>query len=352
MENRHKVFAQIAVSTLLLLGGLLVLAPFIAASLFAAVVCISTWPIYARLLRKLNGRASLTASLMTLLLLLLAVLPTVFLSISVADVGALAVERLRGTLSQGLPAHLPDWVRGLPLFGEALDNYWHTLASNKTELQKALEQLYEPARQFGLKLVALVAEGVLQLMLVVFIAFFLYRDGPRIAETLTRLACRLGQGLGVELLQLAAQTVTGVMIGLVGTAVAQAMVALLGFLLAGVPAPLLLAAGTFFLSMVPIGPPLLWGGAAWWLSDQGETGWAIFMVLWGLLAISSVDNFLKPILISRSASLPILLIALGVFGGALAFGFIGIFLGPALLALGLVLLKHWARREALSGDCS
>ena len=89
--------------------------------------------------------------------------------------------------------------------------------------------------------------------------------------------------------------------------------------------------------MIPVGPPLIWGGAAWWLFDQGQTGWAIFMLVYGLTVISSVDNFVKPILISRTASLPILLIALGVFGGVLSFGFVGIFLGPVILAIGLTL---------------
>jgi len=123
-------------------------------------------------------------------------------------------------------------------------------------------------------------------------------------------------------------------------------VALLGFLIAGVPVPMLLAAATFFLSMIPIGPPLVWGGAALWLYDQGATGWAVFMVAWGLFAISSVDNFLKPMLISRSASLPILLIALGVFGGAIAFGFVGIFLGPVLLAVALALTEGFSASAA------
>ena len=106
-------------------------------------------------------------------------------------------------------------------------------------------------------------------------------------------------------------------------------------------AGVMLAAAIFFLSMVPVGPPLIWGGAAFWLYDQGQTGWAIFMTIYGLAVISSVDNFVKPLLISRTASLPILLIALGVFGGIIAFGFIGIFLGPVLLALGLVLAEKW-----------
>ena len=116
-------------------------------------------------------------------------------------------------------------------------------------------------------------------------------------------------------------------------------------LIAGVPAPFLLAVATFFLSILPIGPPLVWGGATLWLVSQDEIGWAVFMALWGLLAISTVDNFVKPYLISRSSGLPMLLIVLGVFGGVFAFGFIGIFIGPPVLAVGLTLVQLWIARS-------
>ena len=104
---------------------------------------------------------------------------------------------------------------------------------------------------------------------------------------------------------------------------------------------------TFIFAMVPvIGPTLIWGGAAVWLYDQGQTGWAIFMLLWGMLGISSVDNFIKPVLISRTAAQPLLLIVVGVFGGVLVFGFIGLFLGPTLLALGQALIREWMADKA------
>ena len=122
----------------------------------------------------------------------------------------------------------------------------------------------------------------------------------------------------------------------------ESLVAMLGFVIAGVPGITILTVATFFFSMVPvIGATLIWGGAAVWLYETGQTGWAIFMVLWGMFGISSVDNFLKPILISRTSSLPLLLIVVGVFGGVLVFGFIGLFLGPTLLALGQVLIREW-----------
>lgn len=105
--------------------------------------------------------------------------------------------------------------------------------------------------------------------------------------------------------------------------------------------PLLLALATFFLSVIPVGPPLVWGGSALWLYNHGDHGWAIFLALYGLLGISTVDNVIKPLLISHSSHLPLLLVVLGVLGGAIAFGFIGIFLGPTLLAVGLTLISHW-----------
>ncbi len=103
----------------------------------------------------------------------------------------------------------------------------------------------------------------------------------------------------------------------------------------------LLGLGTFLFSLIPVGPPLLWGGAAVWLFNQGQTGWGIFMLAWGLFLISGVDNVVKPMLISRGSSLPFLLVLLGVLGGVLAFGFVGLFIGPTLLAVLYGLLRNW-----------
>jgi predicted PurR-regulated permease PerM len=140
-------------------------------------------------------------------------------------------------------------------------------------------------------------------------------------------------------------TVRGVTYGLLGTALAQGFVATIGFAIAGVPAVMLLGVATFLLSLIPIGPPLIWGGAAIWLFNQGDTGWGIFMLLWGFFLISSVDNIIKPLLISRGSSLPFLLVMLGVMGGVLAFGFVGIFIGPTLLAVGFSLVRKWTSTE-------
>lgn len=349
MHYGPKNLARISLIALLILGCLYVLYPFLAAVLFAAVVCVTTWPAYTWLHVRTGRRDGLAATLMTVGLLLGMVVPTIFLAAGLGDAVNLLVDKVRPWLHDGI-GEPPDWVVSLPLVGEQIVEYWHRLAESREEVMKLLRQAYEPARGMALASIGFVGNGILQLVLVIFIGFFFYRDGERLAHRLGDAARRLGGELGSEMLQLARSTVTGVMVGIVGTALAQALVALIGFWVAGVPGAILLAAATFFLSMIPVGPPLIWGGAAFWLYDQGEMGWALFMVIYGVLVISSVDNLVKPILISRSASLPILLIALGVFGGILAFGFIGIFLGPTLLALAHVLFMRWMHQPDLDDN--
>ena len=347
MNESARAYARLALVALLAVGAAWVLAPFLAALLFAAILCLSTWPLFERIETRLKGRTTLAAGLMTLLLAGAVLLPMSYLAATVADGIGWLIGLLRVWLAAG-DWSAPAWLADLPVVGKHLAAYWAKLAGNQEELARLGQQLFEPTRKALLAAVGLIGQGLLELTLVVFIAFFFYRDGRALAQRLALLAEKIGGELGGRMLALARTTVMGVMIGIVGTAAAQALVALIGFVIAGVPAALLLAAGTFFLSMVPVGPPLIWGGAAWWLYSQNETGWAIFMVVWGAAVISSVDNFVKPLLISRHASLPILLIALGVFGGVLAFGFVGIFLGPVILALAATLVERWAEPATIA----
>jgi predicted PurR-regulated permease PerM len=343
MINTNQV-TRIALIALLVVGCIYVLRPFMAAVLFAAILCLFTWPVYHRLWLCLGRRDTWAAIIMTLLLLVALILPMAYLAMNLADSAAKLFDELGYTLRNMQP-HAPDWMRGLPVIGDQISRAWEQTNANHEELMKLLQQYYEPMRAFGLRAVQMVAGGFLQLSLVVFVAFFFYRDGAKLVKNLIVVVRRLGGELGEEMLVLSCNTVKGVMLGIFGTALAQSLVAFLGFMVAGAPVPLLLALATFFLSVIPVGPPLIWGGASLWLYNHGEYGWAIFLGLYGLLAISTVDNVIKPILISHSSNLPLLLIVLGVLGGAITFGFIGIFLGPTLLAVGLTLISHWVARQ-------
>jgi predicted PurR-regulated permease PerM len=348
-EENPKRLAQIALVVLLIIGCIAVLWPMIGAVLFAFVLWVCTWPFYLdHILPRLGGRDTLGATLMTSLLVLVILLPMGFLAGSLANGADNFIDFAKPYVEQGLPAEPPAFLSSLPFFGAEIESTWHRIASNRDELNNLLKQLIDPARKLLLAAGSIAGTGLLQLALTLFILFFLYRDGRPLGKALYIAARKLGGELGEGLLEKARGTVVGVMLGIVGTAVAQGAVAMIGFLIAGIPGAILLGFATFFLSMIPIGPPLIWGGAAAWLYSNGETGWAIFLVLYGLFIISSIDNFLKPILIARGAGISVLLIALGVIGGVLVFGFIGIFLGPVLLALGHMLFGRWTREEEVA----
>lgn len=337
-------YAQLAAVVIVIVGCYLILSPFIPAILFSAVACSSSWPLYLRVRRGLGGRSGWAALLMTLGLVVLVIGPSAMLAASLADDVTAAVQSIKELLDHG-PVMPPDWLKDIPLIGQPLDGYWHRLAASREELVALLKSLIDPAKTFVVIAGKAVGSSLLQMVFATFVGFFFYRDGEVLVQATRKILAKLAGNLGDELLSTIDNTVTGVVHGIFGTALAQALVAVIGFLVAGVPAALALGTATFFLSMIPIGPPLVWGGAAIWLFYQGDIGWAIFMVAWGLLAISSIDNFVKPYLISRSSSLPLLLIVFGVFGGIVAFGFIGVFIGPPMLAVGLTLVQLWTTQR-------
>ncbi|MGZ3183568.1 MAG: AI-2E family transporter [Telluria sp.] len=340
MEARTTSLARIGAVLLLLVGCLFVLRPFLAAILFAAAVSISTWPLFLRLERRFGHRRTTAALTMTLSLTCLVILPLALVAYTLADDAAAFYEQVRNALATG-SLEPPAWLHRIPLVGDALDDYLRRILGSRDELQELAQRLLEPARHYLGAAVVGLGGGVAQVSIAAFVSFFLYRDGAAIARALAIAMERLiGPGTP-DVMGVVVRTVRSVMYGLLGTALAQAAVAAVGFAIAGVPAVPILSVLTFLLSLVPVGPPLIWGGAAWWLFDQGHTGWGVFMLLWGLLGISSVDNFVKPILISRGSALPFLLVFLGVLGGVVAFGFVGLFIGPTLLAVAYSLVRDW-----------
>jgi predicted PurR-regulated permease PerM len=343
VDKRFEYFAQLAVVILLVGGCFLVLKPFLTATLLAAVVCVSTWPLYLWLLRKFNDRQNIAALTMTLSLALVVILPLALVAYNMADNVTAFYNALRQVLENGPPAP-PAWLKGLPLVGNSADAYWQLVASSQTELANLEQRLLEPAKNYLLAGGIMLGQGVMEMSLAAFISFFIYREGMGLTSFLKVAMARLVGTHAENILGIINNTVRGVMYGLLGTALAQGVVATIGFTIAGVPAALLLGVVTFLFSLIPVGPPLIWGGAAAWLFYQGETGWGIFMLLWGFFLISSVDNVVKPILISRTSNLPFILGLFGVMGGVLAFGFVGIFIGPILLAVGYSLIKEWVAR--------
>jgi predicted PurR-regulated permease PerM len=344
VEKRFVYFAQLAAVFILVAGCFLVLRPFLAATLLAAVVCVSTWPLYLWLLRKMQGRQNIAALTMTLALALVVILPLALVAYNLADDVTALYDWTRQAVEAG-PLEPPAWLKGVPIVGNSADEYWHLIATDREEMDALVKRLLEPARNFLLAGGILLGRGVLEMSLAAFISFFFYRDGVALVRFLGVAMDRVVGTHAASVLGIVNNTVQGVMHGLLGTALAQGFVATIGFAIAGVPAALLLGVATALLSLTPIGPPLIWGSAAIWLFYQGTVGWGIFMLLWGLFLISGVDNVVKPLLISRGSNLPFILGLFGVIGGVLAFGFVGVFIGPTLLAVGYSLMREWAPRD-------
>ncbi|OGS99695.1 MAG: AI-2E family transporter [Gallionellales bacterium RIFCSPLOWO2_12_FULL_59_22] len=344
MEKRSGNFFLIAAVFILVAGCFWVLRPFLAATLLAAVVCISTWPLYIRLLRGMKGRQNMAAFAMTLSLSCLVILPLALVAYNLADNVTAFYDGIKRAVEAG-PLEPPAWIKEVPIVGGSIDEYWHLIATSREEMLALAKRLLEPTKDFLLAGGILLGQGVIEMSLATFISFFFYRDGETLVHFLKAAMARLVGTHAANVHGTVSNTVQGVMYGLLGTALAQGIVATVGFVIAGVPAALLLGVATVILSLIPVGPPLVWGSAAAWLFYQGAIGWGIFMLLWGFFLISGIDNVVKPLLISRNSDLPFILILFGVMGGVLAFGFVGVFIGPTLLAVGFSLLKKWAARD-------
>jgi predicted PurR-regulated permease PerM len=338
-EKRIEQIAGLVFIGAVAAGCLLVLKPFASAILWAAIVCFATWPLYQILLKWLRGRRNLAAGLMTIVISLVLFIPFLVIGLTLTDNVRSAIEWLDSHMEAGLPQP-PEWVGHIPVIGKVITNHWSELSENAELAGKWAKPWFKVAGVWLLRHSLDFAQGVFHLLISLLIAFFLYRDGEGAAARLSEVFKRISGDYAQHIMDVVKTTVQSVVYGVIGTGSAQGIMAGIGFAIAGVPSPMLLALLTFFLSLFPFGPPIVWIGASVWLFAQSQIGWGIFMVVYGLLVISSIDNFIRPYLISRGSKLPFVLMLLGVLGGVVAFGFIGIFLGPTVLAVGHSLMQE------------
>jgi predicted PurR-regulated permease PerM len=335
----------LAAVVLVALGCFIVLRPFLSGLMWAVVLAYASWPLYSRLENRLGRRRTLSATLMTFAVATVLVLPFVAVALSLGDNVTTSITALKEWSARGLPAP-PEWLASLPLIGDPILSYWNSLVvsvNSVDDLKDLLNPLREGALAFGVSL----GRGTLELALSVFIAFFIFRRGDELAVGLDAALTRLIGPRAPQFIAVTGATITSVVYGIIGTALIQGILGGLGYAATRVPGALFLGLLTFFVALIPFGPPLIWVPAVGWLVSQERYVAAGFMALWGFFVISGIDNIIKPYLISRGTQLPFVLVFLGVIGGVLAFGFIGVFLGPVLLALGHTLLEAWARGEAL-----
>ena len=376
---------------LLLAGCVSVLRPFMTALLWAIILSYALHPLQRVFTRWFRGSRTLAACFVTLTITVVLAGPIVLIGFSIAPDAKDLAEATR-TWFMAAPDQAPAWVVQTPLVGKELGVYWSNFAEDRKPMLEQLDKEVKSSLRskivtegengpvvtngppvskakadekpedsdskpilvvllgkfFGwmwsalLSITLAVGQGVAQLLLSGLLAFFLLKDADILSRRVSVAADRLAGERGRHLLNVAGGTVRGVIYGILGTAIAQALVAGLGFWMAGVPGAVLLSVLTFFFAVIPFGPPMIWLPAAMWLFAQDKPGMAIFMLIWGGLGISSVDNFLRPYLISQGSKMPIVLIFCGVIGGALSFGLVGVFLGPTLLAVAFRLIEEWS----------
>ncbi|WP_149537576.1 AI-2E family transporter [Siccirubricoccus phaeus] len=346
--NPARILGLIALLALAI-ACLMVLRPFLSSLLWAAILVFSTWPAFRFLRERFRLSASAAAAAMVTAEFLLIGLPLVFATPTKRE----DIEGLRGAVEQFLTQGMPDfgaWLGRLPVVGPYVAEYVGRIDFGFSALTELLSPYAGTLAQTLLSVLLAVLSGLAEVLVAIFLAFFLYRDGPAIARRSEAALHRLAGDRTRRLMVLTGDVTRGVVYGLLGTALVQGLMTTFGLWISGVPRPVLLGVIAGVVSILPVGAPLVWVPATLWLFSQGNTAWAIFLGLYGAFGISSADNVIRPWLISRGADLPLLLTLLGALGGVLAFGFLGLFLGPVLLAVGYSLLKDWADDGEATSD--
>lgn len=334
--------ATLAILCILLLiaASLWILRPFLAASVWAVMIVVATWPLFLSLENRLGGRRVPAIAVMTVAMILLLVVPLwIAIDIIVEHAGDMAAL-VQQIAASGLPAP-PSWLTGLPMVGGKLSALWEQVADAGPQGWMARAQPY--AAQFGKWMLAEIGGlGVMlvQFMLIVVLSAVLYASGESGALTVLRFGRRLAGERGENSVILAGQAIRGVALGVGVTALVQTVLGGIGLAITGVPFAAFLSAVMLMLCIAQVGPGPILIPAVIWMFWRGDTGWGIFLLVWTAVVIT-LDNFLRPALIRRGADLPLLLIFAGVIGGMVGFGLVGIFIGPVVLAVTYTLLEAW-----------
>ncbi len=338
-QQKIEQIAGLALIGAIVIGCWFVLQPFVLAILWAAILCFATWPLYELLLKWLRGRRNLAAGLMTVLLLLVIFVPFFVVGLTFTDNIQSAMEWIKTHREASFPPP-PAWVEKIPLVGTRINESWSKLEASAEPVMNWIKPWIEHAGLWSLRHSLALAQGILQLALSVLITFFLYRDGEGIVADMKTGIKQISGDFALHLMDTVKTTVRSVVYGMIGTALVQGVAAGIGFAIAAVPNPILLAMFIFFMSFVPAGPMVVWGSASVWLFSSGQTGWGIFMVIYGTFVISGIDNVVRPYIISQGSKLPFIVMLIGILGGIATFGLIGVFLGPTLLAVGYSLIHE------------
>ncbi|ERK16714.1 putative membrane protein [Serratia fonticola AU-P3(3)] len=316
-----------------------VVQPFILGFAWAAMVVIATWPVLIKLQQLLWGRRSLAVAAMTILLLLLFVLPIALLISSVVDNSAPIVAWVN---SPG-QLHVPqlEWLRSIPVIGHKVYNSYHLLVNTGgNALIAKIQPYFGQTATWVVTQAAHIGRFLIHCSLMLLFSALLYARGEQVGMAIRHFAVRLASTRGDAAVLLAGQAIRAVALGVVVTALVQSILGGIGLAVSGIPAATLLTVVMFVFCLAQLGPLLVLVPAIIWLYWTGDTTWGTVLLVWSCV-VGTLDNFLRPALIRMGADLPLILILSGVIGGLLAFGMIGLFIGPVVLAVSYRLVSAW-----------
>jgi predicted PurR-regulated permease PerM len=324
---------------------------FIAPVVWALILAYVTWPLYARLRENLHDNAIGSALLMTVLLTTAFVLPLLWLIGLVQVEVVIAYQAVSVYLSDGVQS-LPDILKQIPWVGERLQQVVDGIAGDPAELRAEVLRWAQSWLGNLTELLGGVGRNAAKLGFAVLTVVFVYRDGEKLLGQVRALLLRFLGRRAEGYLSAIGATTTAVLYGLVLTALAQGVLAGLGYWAAGIRAPALLGALTALVALIPFGTPFVWGTLGIWLLVTGDTLPGIGLLLWGALVVSWVDNLIRPLVISNASQVPFLLVMFGVLGGIAAFGLVGMFVGPVIMAVLMAVWREWledASQDHLQG---
>jgi predicted PurR-regulated permease PerM len=330
--------------SVVLLGGLVVLGfrvmePFIVPVVWAAILAFVTWPAYERLVRACHGRSILASLILTTAVSVAVIAPIAWLAVVLRIELIHIYQELQTWLAGGL--RLPPALLKLPVIGDQLREITEHAAQDPHTLGLELRKVTDRSFEQIAHVIGGITRNAIKLILTVVTLFFTYQRGKRVAG---QLAQALEQVLGPRVhnyLTAIEQTVKAVVYGLVLAALVQGVLVGLGYWLAGTGAPVFLAALTTVSGLIPFAAPAVWGGVCVWLFMKGNTVAAVGLLIWGGIIMGWTDHIVRPFLISREAEIPFLLVMFGVLGGLAAFGLVGLFVGPVILAVLLAIWREW-----------
>lgn len=317
-----------------------VLQPFIVPLIWGGILTYVSWPLHVRMIGLVRGRVGVASLLTTLLVTVIIVVPLIWLILMLRVEATTAYTQVQAFLAT--KPTLPPAVHDLPLgVGQWLEELLEQLAADPAALRQQLIGAMEQSSLEVTRLIGGAGRNIAKLFFAVLSMFFLLRDGPR----LLREASAILEGiLGPRVrdyLEAVGSTTQAVVYALILGALAQGIAAGIGYWIFGIKAPVLMGALTVLIALVPFGAPVVWLSLSIWQLMTGNAWQGIGLFLWGALFVSWVDNIVRPLVISNATRMPFLLVVFGVLGGVLAFGLVGLFIGPVLLAVSLALWREW-----------